>query len=457
MADHPFEPYRIKVTEPIFLSSRDQREAWLAKAHLNLFGLDAQQVMIDLLTDSGTSAMSQHQWAGIMEGDESYAGAVSFQHVRDAVRKVTGYRHVVPTHQGRSAEFLLFNVLAEPGDLIPNNTHFDTTAANVKLRGATPVNLPCEAASSPDESHPFKGDMDVRALRRFLKENAGRVPLVMTTVTNNSAGGQPVSMKNLRAVSRVCREFEKPLIIDGCRYAENAWFIQRRERGYAHKSIPAIAREMFALADGMTMSAKKDALVNIGGFFATRREPIARKIRELMVAVEGFPTYGGMAGRDMEALARGLFEGLDERYLTARIEQVAYLADRLTAGGVPILTPPGGHAVFVNAARFCDHVPRERFPGQALCVALYLESGIRAVEIGTVMLAETDPETGEVTYPKMEMVRLAIPRRVYTRSHVDYVADSLIALYGRRKAIRGLRFTYEPPRLRHFLGRYEWC
>jgi tryptophanase len=298
--------------------------------------------------------------------------------------------------------------------------------------------------------------MDVAALRRVLAEKRGRIPLVMVTCTNNSAGGQPVSMRNLREVSAACRAAKVPLFIDGCRYAENAWFIQQREPGYAGKSVATIAREMFALADGMTMSAKKDALVNIGGFLATRRESIARRVRELMVVVEGFPTYGGMAGRDMEALARGLGEGRDEDYLAARIGQVAYLGDRLTAGGVPIVLPPGGHGIFVNARRFCAHLPQSQLPGQALAVALYVETGVRSVEIGSVMFAEEDPKTGRVTYPKMELVRLAIPRRVYTQSHIDAVADGLIALYKKRRAVRGLRFTYKPPRLRHFLARYDW-
>ena len=455
MTDHPFEPYRIKVVEPIRLSTKAQRTRWAGQAHYNLFNLKAQQVTIDLLTDSGTSAMSQNQWAGLMEGDESYAGAVTFQHLEKNVRRVTGYRHVIPTHQGRSAEHLLFSVAVKKGDLVPNNTHFDTTGANVRHRGGEPIDLPARRSSDPSRPRPFKGNMDVRALERLLEEKRDRVPLVMITCTNNSVGGQPVSMANLRRVSAVCRANGAPLFIDACRFAENAWFIQQRERGFRSKSVSEIAAEMFSLADGMTMSAKKDALVNIGGFIATNKGSWARRIRQVMVVIEGFPTYGGMSGRDMEGLARGLLEGLDEVYLASRIGQVAYLGERLRKGGVPILIPTGGHAVFVDARAFCSHLPRSRFPGQALSVALYIESGVRSTEIGGVMFAREDPETGEVRYPEMELVRLAVPRRVYTQSHIDYVADRLIDLHRRRKTIRGVAFTYKPARLRHFLAKYK--
>ena len=456
MSDHPFEPYKIKTIEPLHLSTRDQRVKWAKQIHYNLFALKAQQVLIDLLTDSGTSAMSQHQWAGLLEGDESYAGALSFQRFEKAVKQVTGFRQVIPTHQGRSAENLLFSVTVKKGDLVPNNTHFDTTGANIRYQGGVPVSLPCRQSLDPDSPYPFKGNMDAVALNKLLAAKKRIVPLVMITCTNNSVGGQPVSLENLTKVAAICRAHKVPLVIDGCRFAENAWFIKQRERGCKNKSITQIAREMLTLADGMTMSAKKDALVNIGGFFATNKTAWANRIREIMVVIEGFPTYGGMAGRDMEAMARGLEEGLGEDYLTARIGQVAYLGQKLTEAGVPAIKPYGGHAIFVNARRFCDHIPQSQFPGQALAVALYIEAGIRTVEIGSVMFAEKDPKTGKVVYPKMELVRLAIPRRVYTASHLDYIASSLTTLYRKRKKIRGIKIVYNPPTLRHFLARYDY-
>jgi len=454
----PFEPYKIKTVEPIRPSTRKQRAAWARQARYNVFALKAQQILIDLLTDSGTSAMSQRQWAGIMEGDESYAGSINFQNMERTIRSVTGFRHVIPTHQGRSAENLLFSAAVSAGQIVPNNTHFDTTGANVRLRGAEARNLPVGQAVDIDSDYPFKGNMDVAALDRLLeKEGTKKIPLVMITCTNNSAGGQPVSLANLRQTSEVCRRRGVPLFIDACRFAENAYFIKTRERGQRHRTVREIAREMFSLADGATMSAKKDALVNIGGFLATKNTRIAKRVKELMVVIEGFPTYGGLAGRDMEALSRGMEEGLDEGYLESRIGQIARMVDRLAGAGVPVLRPAGGHAVFLDAKRFCPHIPRDQFPGQALSVALYIEHGIRCVEIGGVMFAQTDPETGKTVYPKLELVRLAIPRRVYTDRHMDYVVDSIADLHGKKNGIRGLRFTYNPPRLRHFLARYDFA
>ena len=452
----PVEPFRIKVVEPLRRTSRAEREAALKKAGYNVFGIPAAKIFIDLLTDSGTAAMSDAQWAGIMMGDESYAGARSFFRFEAAVKAVFGFRHVVPTHQGRAAERILFETLVKKGDFVPNNIHFDTTRANVEVRGASAVDLVNAGAYDPDLNRPFKGDMDVAKLERFIAaKGPARIPLVMLTVTNNSGGGQPVSMANIRAVSAVCRKHKIPFFFDACRFAENAFFIKRREPGYARKALPAIAREMFSYADGATMSAKKDALVNIGGFLALNDDALAARLKNLLIIGEGFPTYGGLAGRDLEAIARGLEEVLDVDYLEYRTAHVAYLGRLLDEAGVPIFKPVGGHAVYLLADRFLPHLPRDRFPGWALTVALYREAGIRSVEIGGVMFGTLDPRTGRETYPSLEMVRLAIPRRVYSASHLDFVADALISLHRKRDAIKGFRIVEQSPHLRHFTARLE--
>jgi tryptophanase len=452
----PVEPFRIKVVEPIRRTSRAEREAALKKAGYNLFGLPASKVFIDLLTDSGTSAMSDAQWAGMMMGDESYAGARSFFRFEAAVKAVFGFSHVIPTHQGRAAERILFETLVKKGDFVPNNIHFDTTRANVEVRGATAVDLVNDGAYDPDLDRPFKGDMDTAKLERFIEaKGRARIPLVMMTVTNNSGGGQPVSMANIRAVSAVCRRHEIPFFFDACRFAENAFFIKRREAGYARKSLPAIARKMFSYADGATMSAKKDALVNIGGFLTLADGALAVRLKNLLIIGEGFPTYGGLAGRDLEAIARGLEEVLDDDYLEYRTAHVAYLGGLLDEAGVPIFKPVGGHAVYLLADRFLPHLPRDQYPGWALTVALYREAGIRAVEIGGVMFGKRDPRTGRETFPALEMVRLAIPRRVYSGSHLEFVAEALVSLHRKRDAIKGFRIVEQPPHLRHFTACFE--
>lgn len=450
------EPYRIKVVEPIPSTTRKERDALLRQAGFNVFQIAADKVTIDLLTDSGTSAMSDNQWAGIMMGDESYAGARNFFHLEDAVKDIFGFSHVIPTHQGRAAERILFEGMVKKGDHVPSNIHFDTTRANIEVRGANAVDLAGHEAYDPDSPHPFKGDMDVDRLKKFIdSKGVKKVPLVMITVTNNSGGGQPVSLKNIKEVSRICRHFEVPFFFDACRFAENAFFIKKREKGYAEKSVLEIAQEMFSYADGATMSAKKDALVNIGGFVTLDDDALSDKLKNLLIISEGFPTYGGLAGRDLEAIARGLREVLDENYLEHRTGQVAFLGDLLAAGGVPFFKPTGGHAVYVLADRFLPHIPRHQYPGWALTVALYREAGIRAVEIGGVMFAKKEGKTGKEVFPELELVRLAIPRRVYTASHLRYVADSLIELHANRDKVKGIRIVRESPFLRHFTARLE--
>lgn len=452
----PAEPFRIKTVEPIRRISRKEREAVLRKAGFNVFGIPADSVYIDLLTDSGTSAMSDRQWAGIMAGDESYAGARSFFRFEEAVREVFGFTHVIPTHQGRAAERILFETLLKKGDSVPSNIHFDTTRANIEVRGAKAVNLVIPEAYDPDSPHPFKGDMDTAALLKFIETTkAGRIPLVMLTITNNSGGGQPVSLRNIKEVARICSRHSLPLFFDACRFAENAWFIKSRESGYAGKSVLEIAQEMFSYGQGATMSAKKDALVNIGGFLALDDAVLAEELKSRLIIGEGFPTYGGLAGRDLEAMACGLREVLDESYLEYRIRQTACLAGLLETGGVPVFKPTGGHAVYVLADRFLPHIPRHQFPGWALTVALYRESGIRAVEIGGVMFGTKQGKKGRETFPELELVRLALPRRVYTASHLQYVADSLIDIHKNRDKVRGLRIVREPRFLRHFTARLE--
>ena len=446
------EPFRIKTVEPIRQTTEAERAEALEAAHNNVFLLKAQDVLIDLLTDSGTGAMSVYQWSGIMKGDESYAGARSFDVFEQAVRDVTGFAHVIPTHQGRAAEHILFSTMVRPGDVVPNNTHFDTTRANVQDRGGVALDLPIAEGHQPQAAHPFKGNMDVEALERALREHRGRVPMVMVTVTNNSEGGQPVSLANVRAVSEACRRHGVPLFIDACRFAENAWFVKMREPGYGAHSPRAIAREMFALADGCTMSAKKDGMANIGGFLAVNDAALAARCRTRLVLTEGFPTYGGLAGYDLEAIAVGLREALDEDYLRYRIRSIEYLGEKLTAAGVPIVTPTGGHALYLDAKRWLAHIPQREFPAWALSLVLYLEGGIRAAEIGSVMFGR-QPD-GSERPAELELVRLAFPRRVYTQSHVDYVAEVVLHVASLAHRIRGVRMTDAPPVLRHFTAHF---
>jgi tyrosine phenol-lyase len=441
------EPFKIKTVERICWTSREERETLLRRAHYNLFDLPANAILIDLLTDSGTAAMSTRQWAAMMEGDESYAGSHSFERFRKAVQGIFGFSHVIPTHQGRAAERILFTVVCKKGDVVPNNTHFDTTRANIEFVGAEAVNLPIPEAKDPACLHPFKGNMDVAALEQLIDRiGAVRIPVVMLTITNNSGGGQPVSMENVRAVQAVCRRHSIPLYFDACRFAENAYFIKLREKGYANKAPREIAQEMFSLGDGCTMSAKKDGLANIGGFLCTNDHAMAQQEENLLIMTEGYPTYGGMAGRDLEAIAVGLEEALEEDYLKYRIVSTAYLGRHISEQGVPIVQPPGGHAVYIDARAFLPHISAECFPGVALANELYLEAGIRSVEIGTLMFGR---------HATMELVRLAIPRRVYTQSHIDYVIEAILRVWERREQIHGLRLTYEAPFLRHFTARLE--
>ncbi|MDI9864987.1 tryptophanase [Flectobacillus sp. DC10W] len=450
------EPFRIKAVEPIKFTTASEREHILAEAGYNPFLIKAEDIIIDLLTDSGTSAMSAKQWAGIMDGDESYAGSRSFYRFEEMVKLITGMKYVIPTHQGRAAEKILFSIVGQEGKFIPNNTHFDTTRANIEFSGANAVDLLNEDGKRPEVIADFKGNMDVEKLREFI-ETTGveHIPMVMITVTNNSGGGQPVSMQNVKDVRAVCDQYGLPLFIDACRFAENAYFIKKCEQGYTDRSILSICQEMFSYADGMTMSAKKDALVNIGGFLAMNNENLAMQCRNVLIVTEGFPTYGGLAGRDLEAIAQGLEEILDEDYLHYRIRSVEYLGDKLIEAGVPIMRPTGGHAIYLDAKNFCPHIPVEQYPGQSVAIALYQKGGVRACEIGSVMFGKYD-ENGKLVPAAMELVRLAIPRRVYTQSHIDYVAEVIIEVFQEREKLKGVKLTYEAPMLRHFTARFAF-
>ncbi len=456
MPIYPPEPFRIKVTEPIHLIPPAEREAALRDAGYNLFSMKAEAIYIDLLTDSGTGAMSQEQWAALMRGDESYAGARSYYRLKAAVEDIFGFKYFVPTHQGRAAENILSACLVKPGQYIPSNMHFDTTDANIRARGGRPTNLIIDEAFDPANLHPFKGNMDTAKLRAFIeKTGADNIPFGMMTVTNNAGGGQPISMENIKATAAVYHEYGIPFFIDAARCAENAYFIKLREKGYENKSVIEIVREMFSAADGMTMSAKKDAIVNIGGLLCMNDEKLFANVKNELILREGFPTYGGLAGRDLEAMSVGLYEGLDEAYLAYRLAQTAYLVTRLNEAGIPTIQPAGGHAVYIDAHAVLPHIPQAEFPAQALCVELYREGAIRGVEIGSVMFAYPDPDSGKTIYPKLELLRLAIPRRTYTQTHMDYVADCAARIKSRAVQVRGYKFTYAPELLRHFTARFE--
>ena len=450
------EPFVIKSVEPLRLTSREEREKYLKEAYYNLFKIKAQHVLIDLLTDSGTGAMSTEQWAALMRGDESYAGSPSFQRFEKSIKDVFGFKYVIPTHQGRAAERILFSTMCKEGDIVPNNTHFDTTRANVEYRGAIAIDLVIEEGKDPQKIHPFKGNMDVRKLRRLIeKEGSDKIPLCMLTITNNSGGGQPVSMENVKEAKKVLEEYDIPLYFDAARFAENAYFIKLREGGYQDTSVKDIVREMMSYADGCTMSAKKDGLANIGGFICTNDRKLAQQEKNLLILTEGFPTYGGLAGRDLEAIAVGLQEVLEEDYLRYRLAEAKYLGERLIEIGYPIVQPPGGHAVYIDAKTLLPHIPQSQYPGQALSAELYLAGGIRTVEIGSVMFGKADPKTKEETPAAMELVRFALPRRTHTQSHIDYVLEVAKDVYKNKNSIKGMKITEQPKFLRHFTAKFD--
>lgn len=453
----PFtEPFKIKMVESVYRSTKKERQNWIRDASFNLFNLKSEHVYIDLLTDSGTGAMSDKQWSGLMTGDESYAGASSYYKLKEAIEDITGFKYFLPAHQGRAAENVLFSVLVKEGDIVPGNSHFDTTKGHIEFRKAEAVDCSIDAASDTTAWHPFKGNVDLQKLENVLKSNpADRISCIIMTVTNNTAGGQPVSMSNLREVGKLSRKYGVKFFIDSARFAENSYFIRLREDGYADKDIREIAGEMFSYADGMTMSSKKDAIVNMGGFIGLRDEELFRQASTYNIMYEGFITYGGMSGRDMNALATGLYEGTEFSYLESRIKQVARLGTKLKEYGVPVLEPFGGHAIFIDAKKFLPHIPREEFPAQTLAVEIYIEGGVRGIEIGTIM-ADRDPETRKNRFPDLEMVRLALPRRVYTDNHIDYVAAVVGNVFERKEQIkRGVRINWEAPILRHFTVRFE--
>ena len=447
------EPFRIKSVEPIYFTTKEERKTILEKANYNSFRIKARDVLIDLLTDSGTSAMSSNQWAGIMQGEESYAGSSSFFKFEDSVRSITGMPYIIPTHQGRAAEKIIFTILGGKGKYFISNTLFDTTRANIEFSGAEGIDLICEEGKHPTIPALFKGNIDIEALKKTIREKgAENIPMIIITVTNNSGGGQPVSMQNIKDARAVCKEYNIPLFIDACRFAENSYFIKLREEGYANKTVPEIANELFSYADGCTMSAKKDAFANIGGFLAMRDLDLAIRCRNLLIITEGFTTYGGLAGRDLEAIAIGLQEVMEENYLQYRIRSIEYLTNKLIAAGVPVMQPAGGHAVYIDAKAFLPHIPVEQYPGQSLVCALFEEGGIRSVEIGSLMFGKYD-EAGKLLPAQLELVRLAIPRRVYTQSHIDYVSEVIIGVFNNRNKIKGLKITEETPMLRHFTAK----
>jgi len=446
------EPFRIRQVQPIRSTTREERTLALEAAGNNVFLLKAKDVLIDLLTDSGTGAMSNEQWAGMMRSDESYAGADSYYRFESAVKDITGFKHIIPTHQGRAAERILFGAAVEEGQVVPNNTHFDTTRANIEVRGATAVDIPTPGSGDTQSIAPFKGNMDIDELKSILDQWPDKVPMVMMTITNNSNGGQPVSLENIRTASKLCKERGVPLFIDACRFAENSWFIKLREEGNEDRTPIDIAREIFSLADGATMSAKKDGMANMGGFLALNDDALAEQCRSMLILTEGFPTYGGLAGYDLETVATGLYEALREDYLAYRIRTVAYVGERMTKAGIPILQPPGGHAIYLDAKAWLSHIPQEQYPGWALANTLYLEGGIRASEIGSVMFGQ-QPD-GTEKFSDKELVRLAFPRRVYTQSHIDYVVEVLEYINTLKDSIKGVRITKQPSALRHFTAEF---
>ncbi len=451
------EPFTIKSVETLRLTTREERVKYLKEADYNLFKIKSQHVLIDLLTDSGTGAMSTEQWAALMRGDESYAGSPSFQRFEESVKDVFGFKFVIPTHQGRAAERILFTTMCKKGDVVPSNTHFDTTRANIEYRGAIAEDLVIAEGKDPKKIHPFKGNMDARKLQNLIEDvGAKKIPLCMLTITNNSGGGQPVSMENVKEVKKVLDQYKIPLYFDAARFAENAYFIKLREGGYQDKSIKEIVREMMSYADGCTMSAKKDGLANIGGFICTNNEVLAQQEKDLLILTEGFPTYGGLAGRDLEAIAVGLQEVLEEDYLRYRLAEAKYLGERLIEIGYPIVQPPGGHAIYIDAKTMLPHIPPNQYPGQALSAELYLAGGIRTVEIGSVMFGKIDSKTGEETSAEMELVRLALPRRTHTQSHIDYVLEVAKDVYKHRENIKGMKITEQPKFLRHFTAKFEY-
>ncbi|MBS1628282.1 MAG: tryptophanase [Bacteroidetes bacterium] len=449
------EPFKIKSVEPIYFTTKEERTLILKEAFYNPFLIKAHNVIIDLLTDSGTSAMSSEQWAGIMRGDESYAGSDSFFRFEETVRSITNMKYIIPTHQGRASEKILFSILGSKGKYFISNTLFDTTRANIEFSGAEGIDLLCDEGKQPSLIAPFKGNINTATLKKVIEEKgAENIPLVIITITNNSGGGQPVSMQNIKETKAICTQYNIPLFIDACRFSENCYFIKQREKGYENKSIQAIANELFSYADGCTMSAKKDAFANIGGFLAMNNEALAQQCRNLLIITEGFPTYGGLAGRDLEAIAIGLKEIMDENYLKYRIRSIEYIGEKLDTAGVPYIKPAGGHAIYLDAKNFLPHIPAEQYPGQALCCELFIEGGVRGVEIGTVMFGKYDTNGKTIPAP-MELVRLAIPRRVYTQSHIDYVAEVIIEVFKKREQIKGLQITFETPLLRHFTAQFK--
>ncbi|MDE3150921.1 MAG: tryptophanase [Gemmatimonadota bacterium] len=450
------EPFRIKTVEPIRMTTRDERRRWLDDAKLNVFKLAAEHVLLDFLTDSGTGAMSGKQWGAIMEGDESYAGSKSFFRLESVLKDLTGYRHIIPTHQGRAAERILFSVTTKKGDLIPNNTHFDTTRANIEYQGAEAVDLVIPEGRQPRAQHPFKGNIDLERVEDLLRREGHRIPFGMMTLTNNSGGGQPVSLANLRAYRELLMRYGKPLILDVCRYAENSMFVKLREPGMQNRTVKSIAQEMFSLADGCLMSAKKDGMVNIGGFLALNDSEWVEAAKTLLILTEGFPTYGGLAGRDLEALAVGMEEGLNEDYLRYRLRTVEYMGEKMKAAGVAIVEPTGGHAVYLDARDFLPQIPQEQYPAWSLCNALYLEAGIRGVEIGSVMFGKRNDD-GTESYHAMELVRLAFPRRMYTQSHFDYAAEAICELKARAHDVRGVKMVKQARYLRHFTAEFAYA